>query len=456
MSNYVQTTFFAPKDALLSGNPLKIIRGADVDPELAAIAASIATKYDSTLIASAPVGFVSGTAPLPAIYFGASTTTGLYSAGTNVLGFTAAGTAAGSINAAGTWSIAGPAASVPSLAISSSVNAATNAFSVTSGFGSIQASPLALFKSTATNGSATIALVGNNGTLGTNGLYIFHNGADGTGNFVLDDVSSMRFTVSGSINAMTIASTGAISIGSPSSGNTLTLTQHSGGDGLLVNQVATSGAGIANVSASGVESSLLIAQTGAITWKIYNPASSSDLRFNNGTSDVVTLAGNTIIVPNGAIQAGSTSTGVAAAGDISAVRNSSTNSGVVYLGSSGTKFIYFDGTNYNLPGANVIVNGTTVVSDRRLKTNIEPISGALDIVRQLEGVNFEYIDGGAKGTGLIAQDVQKVMPMAVVEYAPNHITGDDTKFLSVAYSNLVGLLVNAVKELDARLTVKGI
>lgn len=47
MSNYSQTTFFAPKDALLSGNPAKLIKGADFDPEFAAIAAAIATKLDS-------------------------------------------------------------------------------------------------------------------------------------------------------------------------------------------------------------------------------------------------------------------------------------------------------------------------------------------------------------------------------------------------------------------------
>lgn len=46
MSNYTQTTFFAPKDALLSGNPAKLIKGADVDPELAAISVAIASKFD--------------------------------------------------------------------------------------------------------------------------------------------------------------------------------------------------------------------------------------------------------------------------------------------------------------------------------------------------------------------------------------------------------------------------
>lgn len=47
MSNYTQTTSFTPKDALLSGNPAKLIKGADFDVEFAAIAAAIATKLDS-------------------------------------------------------------------------------------------------------------------------------------------------------------------------------------------------------------------------------------------------------------------------------------------------------------------------------------------------------------------------------------------------------------------------
>lgn len=66
MSNYTQTTFFAPKDSLLTGNPAKLIRGADVDPELAAIAAAIATKLDTGNAAnpSATIGLsvINGTA----------------------------------------------------------------------------------------------------------------------------------------------------------------------------------------------------------------------------------------------------------------------------------------------------------------------------------------------------------------------------------------------------------
>lgn len=61
MSNYSQVTSFTPKDTLPSGNPAKVIRGADFDAEFSAISTAIATKADSSSI---PVvtGFVSGPA----------------------------------------------------------------------------------------------------------------------------------------------------------------------------------------------------------------------------------------------------------------------------------------------------------------------------------------------------------------------------------------------------------
>lgn len=68
ISSYTQVTFFAPKDALLSGNPAKLIKGADFDPELAAISTAIASKFDGTnFLAHAPTALsglaaVTGTA----------------------------------------------------------------------------------------------------------------------------------------------------------------------------------------------------------------------------------------------------------------------------------------------------------------------------------------------------------------------------------------------------------
>lgn len=52
MADYTQLTFFAPKDALITGNPLKKIKGSEFDPEFSAISTAVATKLDDTDLAS--------------------------------------------------------------------------------------------------------------------------------------------------------------------------------------------------------------------------------------------------------------------------------------------------------------------------------------------------------------------------------------------------------------------
>lgn len=83
----------------------------------------------------------------------------------------------------------------------------------------------------------------------------------------------------------------------------------------------------------------------------------------------------------------------------------------------------------------------TAYSDARLKTHVQTLTFALDKVCALRGVSYERIDTGEAGIGLIAQEVQAVMPEAV--------RSDEDGMLSVAYGNLVGLLVEAIKELKA-------
>ena len=89
-------------------------------------------------------------------------------------------------------------------------------------------------------------------------------------------------------------------------------------------------------------------------------------------------------------------------------------------------------------------------SDIRLKENIEVIPDALDKVKQLKGVTFNYKKDGKKSTGLIAQDLEKVLPEVVYE-ASTTDKDDEEKHLAVRYGNTVGLLVEAVKELSAKI-----
>ena len=81
-------------------------------------------------------------------------------------------------------------------------------------------------------------------------------------------------------------------------------------------------------------------------------------------------------------------------------------------------------------------------SDRKLKDDIENIPDALAKVQTLNGVTFTYKKDGKRSTGLIAQDVQAVLPEAV--YDAKDFEGNE--FLALNYGNTVGLLVEAIKE----------
>lgn len=80
------------------------------------------------------------------------------------------------------------------------------------------------------------------------------------------------------------------------------------------------------------------------------------------------------------------------------------------------------------------------LSDERLKTDVQVIRRALDKLTGIRGCTFTL--EGRRAAGVIAQDVEKVLPEAV------HTLHDNS--LSVAYPQLLGLVVEAVKELDRK------
>jgi len=96
----------------------------------------------------------------------------------------------------------------------------------------------------------------------------------------------------------------------------------------------------------------------------------------------------------------------------------------------------------------VIAQSTTISSDRKLKENIEVIPNALDKVLALNGVSFDWKKTGEKSAGVIAQEVQGVLPEAVKEVTP--LKGGDSH-LSVNYHALTSILIESIKELKAEI-----
>lgn len=81
----------------------------------------------------------------------------------------------------------------------------------------------------------------------------------------------------------------------------------------------------------------------------------------------------------------------------------------------------------------------TAFSDERLKENIQTIDDALNKTTQLSGYTFNKIGDTRRHAGVLAQEIQQVLPEVVTE--------NEDGMLSVAYGNIVGLLIQAVKEL---------
>jgi len=81
-------------------------------------------------------------------------------------------------------------------------------------------------------------------------------------------------------------------------------------------------------------------------------------------------------------------------------------------------------------------------SDRNLKTNITNLTGTIGILQQLQGVSFNWKDSGIKSFGLIAQDVEQIIPEIVTEH-------EGTK--GINYINIIAFLIEAVKDLQAQI-----
>lgn len=141
---------------------------------------------------------------------------------------------------------------------------------------------------------------------------------------------------------------------------------------------------------------------------------------------------------------------------------------------SNFRHAYYTGSNYVnvtaqssndlLFGGDILATGniTAYSSDERLKENIQTIEGGLDKVCQLRGVTFDWRDDcEEKGfvpemkseTGFIAQEVQKVIPDAVVPAPFDSIEGQESgeDYLTVNPQKVIPVLVEAIKELKAEI-----
>ncbi len=155
-------------------------------------------------------------------------------------------------------------------------------------------------------------------------------------------------------------------------------------------------------------------------------ASGKQFLINNvGVLSATTLGGSVV---NSSLTSVGTLTDLTVADDITA------NGNIVGDGASN-----ISGINSVTAAGKMYAQSYTSTSDANLKENIAEIPNAVEKVEAIRGVTFDWKDGSGSTAGIIAQEVEAVMPMLI----------ENGEFKRVEYNGLVGLLIEAVKELSA-------
>jgi hypothetical protein len=322
--------------------------------------------------------------------------------------------------------------------------------------------------------SATALATGR--TIGMTGDVVWTSASfDGTGNVTGTATIQPNSVALGTDTTGNYVATGAVSgVGlsgsSASEGGTFTVASNATSANTASTIVARDGSG--NFSAGTITAALTGNASTATT--LQTARTINGVSFNGSAN--ITVADSTKVPTSRTVSAGSgISGGGALSGNITISLESDARGDLFYMGRDTNDYFGVETTQMNwvLDGAtdmrlynsgdlhvegNVIAYSTTI-SDERLKTDIVKIDGALDKVAQLNGYTFTYTADGKKSAGVIAQEVQKVLPSAIVESKLPLKMGDDdeTEYMTVQYDQLMGLLIEAVKELKAEVAeLKGV
>ena len=109
----------------------------------------------------------------------------------------------------------------------------------------------------------------------------------------------------------------------------------------------------------------------------------------------------------------------------------------------------------------IIAYSTTIASDRRLKENISPLQYGLEELLKIQPVSYDWKLGDrSSDIGVIAQDLLDIIPEVITkseligetrEWFEENYEGAEPYRYGVDYSKLTLILINSVKELEARI-----
>jgi len=287
------------------------------------------------------------------------------------------------------------------------------------------------------------------------------------GDMAWSTIASSQWTTTGS---NIYYNTGNVGIGTASPGGKLHTYQTGNQDINILFEAATAGYAVNTYlqgnNAAGSRYNNISSRYGSTyQWQIGGGGADSTIMFKYGSSLTEAMRINS----SGQVITGSSITGGTPQGDLNVIGATSTKtefymlkSGQVeghigFISGSSDNWYFNTGPSLGTYGLYQANNSTSWYSnsDERLKTDLVPIENGLEKVDSLRSVTGRYkVDAeGVSRSFLIAQDVQAVLPEAITT---TRIPNDETEYLGVGYTDVIPLLVAAIKELNAKVEAQAL
>ena len=170
--------------------------------------------------------------------------------------------------------------------------------------------------------------------------------------------------------------------------------------------------------------------------------SSGDMTLDGAADIILDAAGDEVIFKDGSTNVGH----VSMDSDNLTIKSLVSDKDMIFQGNDGGSGITALTLDMSAAGAATFNNDVTAFSDKRLKTDVTDIENALDKVQQMQGVYYRRndVENAKMQVGVLAQDMEQVLPEVVLT------ADDEMQTKSVDYGKITSVLIEAVKELSAK------